>query len=99
MESNRDRNLKSGNSKGKMLRWCFRMEEERQLEQTDRKRMRSISVSIPCDIRFTRSIGSADQSDIAGAMDDAAAFAFCFFSLVKVFFSSFTKGPTGKRKN
>jgi len=54
------------------------MEEERQLEQTDRKRMRSISVLIRCDIRFRSSHGSSDQSAFIfnGSMDDDADFLF-----------------------
>jgi len=48
------------------------MEEDRQLVQIDRKRMRSISVSIRCDIRFKSSFGSSDQSAfVAIAMKDA----------------------------
>jgi len=54
------------------------MEEERQLEQTDRKRMRSISVLIRCDIRFRSSHGSSDQSAFIfnDSMDDDADFLF-----------------------
>ncbi|MCI11218.1 hypothetical protein A2U01_0032318 [Trifolium medium] len=47
------------------------MEERRQLEQIDRKRMRSTSTSKRCDMRLRSSVGSSDQSTSA-AMDDAA---------------------------
>lgn len=65
--SERRGNLRGVNFKAKLLQWYFGMEEERQLEQTDRKRMRSSSTSIRCDIRLRSSFGSADQS--AAAMD------------------------------
>jgi hypothetical protein len=54
------------------------MEKERQLEQTDRNRMKSNSLSILCDIKFRTSFGSSDQSASA-AMDDAASRQFSFF--------------------
>jgi hypothetical protein len=48
------------------------MDEECQLEQTDLKRMRSISVVIRCEIKWRSSLGSSDRSDFNAAMDDAA---------------------------
>ncbi|MCI27174.1 hypothetical protein A2U01_0048372, partial [Trifolium medium] len=47
------------------------MEEERQCEQIDRKRIRSISLWSRSHIRLRRSFGSSDQF-AATAMDSAA---------------------------
>jgi hypothetical protein len=57
------------NLKGKMPWWLFEMEYCLHLEQIDRKRMRSRSLSNRCDIRLRRSLGRSDQS--ASAMDAA----------------------------
>jgi len=53
------------------------MEDRRHMEQTDRKLMRSRSLSNSCDIRLIRSFGSSDQS--TSAMEAA----ILFFSIVK----------------
>lgn len=51
-----------GNLKDEMLLWWFGMEEERHVEQIDRKWIRSSSLSMHCDMRFRSSLGSSDQS-------------------------------------
>jgi len=50
------------------------MEEERHVEQVDRKRIRSSSTSSRCDIRSISSFGSEDQSASA-----IGGFSFFFF--------------------
>ncbi|MCH87198.1 hypothetical protein A2U01_0008064 [Trifolium medium] len=52
-------------------------EERRQLEQTDRKRMRSSSILRRLDMRLRSSIGSSDQS--TSAIDAAADSLLLFF--------------------
>jgi hypothetical protein len=70
MESERNGNLMSGNFKGKDR---FGTEEERHVEQIDRKRRRSISSSILFDISLRISSGSSDQ--FVAAMDATAVVA------------------------